>query len=88
MFTVILVMLSGVGVGFLLRGRRIHAVSRVITFFIWVLLFLVGVEVGGNPRVMGGLAGLGVEAVVLAVAGVLGCGVLCRIVFKDGKANG
>ena len=37
---------------------------------------------------MGGLAGLGVEAVVLAVAGVLGCGVLCRIVFKDGKANG
>lgn len=55
MFTVILIMLFGVAVGRLLRGRGRSAVSRAITFFIWLLLFLLGVEVGANPRVVGSL---------------------------------
>lgn len=41
-------------------------------FFIWVLLFLLGVEVGANPKLIANLRLLGIEAVVIAVAGTLG----------------
>ena len=107
MFTVICLMLSGAVVGFLLRRWRMPFVSRVVTalvwvllfllgvevggnprvVLVWVLLFLLGVEVGGNPRVVGSLATLGVEALVLALAGVAGCAVACKIIFKDKNAR-
>ncbi len=87
MFTVICLMLSGVVVGFLLRRWRMLFVSRIVTALVWVLLFLLGVEVGGNPRVVGSLATLGVEALVLALAGVAGCAVACKILFKDKNAR-
>ena len=83
MFTVICLMLSGVVVGFLLRRWRMPFVSRVVTALVWVLLFLLGVEVGGNPRVVGSLGSLGVEALVLAAAGAFGCAVLCKILFRN-----
>lgn len=49
MFTVILIMLCGIVVGRLLRGRVLSFVPRVITFLIWLLLFLLGIEVGAIP---------------------------------------
>lgn len=88
MFTVILIMLCGIAVGRLLRGRSLSFVPRVITFLIWLLLFLLGIEVGANPRVVGSLGSLGVEAVVIAVFAVLGCGVLCRLLFRNERAGG
>ena len=54
---------------------------------IWILLFLLGVEVGVNPRVVGSLGSLGVEAAVIAVFAVLGCGVLCRLLFKGERTG-
>ena len=76
MFTVILVMLSGMLLGCLLRNRRMTFLPRVVMFLIWVLLFLLGVEVGANPEIIRNLKSLGVEAFVLAVAGTLGSAVL------------
>lgn len=87
MFTVILIMLCGVVVGRLSQGRGRSFVPRVITILIWILLFLLGVEVGVNPRVVGSLGSLGVEAVVIAVFAVLGCGVLCRLLFKGERTG-
>lgn len=79
-------MVAGLVFGFALRRRRISFVPQVIILLVWVLLFLLGVEVGSNPRVVGSLGSLGVEALVLAVAGALGSAVLCKIVFrKDGR---
>lgn len=76
MFTVILVMLSGMLLGRLLRNRRMAFLPRVVMFLIWVLLFLLGVEVGANPEIIRNLKSLGIEAFVLAVAGTLGSAVL------------
>lgn len=82
MFTVIIIMCAGIVFGFLSRGRLSGFVRRVITVLIWSLLFLLGVEVGGNPRVVGALGSLGVEAFVVSVAGVLGSAVLAWLLYK------
>ena len=81
-------MLCGMAAGRFLRGRGRSVVSRAITFLIWLLLFLLGIEVGADPRVVGSLGSLGVEAVLLAVfavlgCAVLGCAVLCRLLFRE-----
>ena len=82
MFTVIIIMFLGIAVGWLSKGRASAYIRRLITFLIWVLLFLLGVEVGTDPDVTGALGFLGVEAFVLAVAGVLGSSVLSWVLYK------
>lgn len=89
MLVIVLIMLCGIGVGHLIRGRDMSAVSKAITVLIWALLFLLGIEVGSNPRIVRGLQTLGVEAVVLTVGGsigsVLAAWALWHRVTKGGK---
>lgn len=82
MFVVILVMMSGILAGRLLRRRRLDFLPRVVMFFIWVLLFLLGVEVGSNPKIIESLSAIGIEAVVIAFAGTLGSVVLACILWR------
>ena len=72
MFIVITLMLAGILAGWLLRGRRIQVVRRAITPLIWLLLFLLGVEVGGNGRIIRSLHTLGLEALAIATGATLG----------------
>ena len=65
-------MLSGVAVGLAFRRNPIRFISKIITVLIWVLLFLLGVEVGGNPLIMGSMHDLGMEALILTLAGLSG----------------
>lgn len=71
MFTVIGFMLGGMCIGFLLRKRNITRISQIITLLIWLLLFLLGIEVGENRRIIQGLATLGMEALTITLAAVL-----------------
>ena len=52
MFIVIAMMFSGIAFGYLMRRFRFTHIGKIIIFFIWVLLFVLGVEVGGNPNVI------------------------------------
>lgn len=72
MFTVIGLMLGGMAIGFLLRRLEFSWINKVITSLIWALLFLLGVEVGGNRQIIEGLATLGVEAFAITLVCVLG----------------
>lgn len=72
MFIVIGFMTGGMCVGFLFRRHRLSRVDQIITVLIWSLLFLLGIEVGGNGEIMRGLATLGMEALVISSAAVLG----------------
>lgn len=72
MLKVVAIMLSGMAVGFLLRKRRLRVVPHAVTVFIWLLLFFLGVEVGGNPQVIEGITSLGLEALWLSLAGLAG----------------
>ncbi len=70
------VLFGGILTGRLLRRRPLRALGSVITFIIWLLLFMLGTEVGGNEEVMRSLATLGVQALVLCT-GVLAGSIAC-----------
>jgi len=72
MFIVIACMIAGIVVGYLLRLRRIRFIHRFILILIWLLLFMLGLEVGANETVIRRFGTLGFEAFLLAFAGTLG----------------
>ena len=83
MFTVISLMLLGIAAGWILRRRRMGFVRPLVTCLIWLLLFLLGVEVGGNERIIRGLHTLGLEALLVAVAATLGSALAAQAWWKD-----
>ena len=62
MFIIIGIMLTGMLVGYLLRNKRL----------LWTLLFLLGIDVGGNEAIIKGLHTLGLEAIIITLAAVTG----------------
>lgn len=72
MFTVIGFMFGGMLLGFLLRRHDMTWIHKVITFLIWMLLLILGIEVGGNKRIIEGLGTIGIEAIVMTIAFVSG----------------
>ena len=72
MFIIIGIMLTGMLVGYLLRSKRLSWIQRIITLLIWVLLFLLGIDVGGNQVIINSLHTLGLEAFVITLAAVIG----------------
>lgn len=85
-------MLCGVAVGFLFRKRNLSATSKVTTMLIWMLLFMLGVEAGSDPRITDNIATLGAEAATLTLGGVagsvLGAWALWRVYGHKGKEDG
>lgn len=65
-------MLTGMLLGFLLRKRNLKKIHQIITVLIWLLLFILGVEVGSNEQIIKGLHTIGLEAVILTLGGTLG----------------
>ena len=63
---IILMMAMGLAAGFLLRHRRMAWVAKVVTALVWLLLLLLGVEVGGNGMIIGNLHRLGLNALIIA----------------------
>lgn len=82
MLTVIFIMLLGVGAGFLLRRWQLPILGRIITMLIWLLLFLLGVEVGCNQRIVRGIATLGAEAILISLAGTVGAAALSAALWR------
>ena len=87
MFTVIMIMLAGICAGLLTKGRLATLIGRTITVLIWLLLFLLGLEVGGNPSVTGSIGSLGIEAFIMAVAGVSGSSVAAWALYTYVKVK-
>lgn len=81
-------MLAGMLTGFLLHKRNLSFIHPAITMLIWALLFLLGIEVGGNEAIIRGLHTIGLEAVVLTLGGTLGSVTAARLLWQaltDGK---
>jgi uncharacterized membrane protein YbjE (DUF340 family) len=72
MFTVIGCMLGGMATGFVLRRQNLSWIGKAITVLIWILLFLLGLEVGNNRQIIEGLATLGIEALIITLACLTG----------------
>lgn len=82
MFTVIGIMFIGIGLGYLLRRQSLSWINKAITALIWLLLFLLGIEVGHNEQIIRSLPTLGVEAFVIATVGVLGSCIAAWTLWK------
>lgn len=83
MFKVVAIMFLGVAIGYLARNlRAVKGVTSTTTITIVVLLFVMGVEIGGNQQVVRNLIGLGGEALIIAVAATLGSLIAARIIYK------
>ena len=86
MFTIIGLMLTGMLLGYLLRKRDLKRIHSIITLLIWLLLFILGIEVGSNEQIIKGLHTIGLEAVILTLGGTLGSVIaawaLWRILYK------
>ena len=72
MFIVIGIMFAGIGFGYLMRSQSLPWINKAITVLIWLLLFLLGTEVGHNEQIIRSLPTLGMEAVAIALICVLG----------------
>ena len=82
MFTVIGIMFIGIGLGYMLRRKSLPWINKAITTLIWLLLFLLGIEVGHNEQIIRSLPTLGVEAFVIAIVGVLGSCIAAWALWK------
>ena len=82
MFTVIGIMFIGIGLGYILRRKSLPWINKAITALIWLLLFLLGIEVGHNEQIIRSLPTLGVEAFVIATIGVLGSSIAAWALWK------
>ena len=87
MLTIILLMLAGLITGHLLTGHIKISLGRVITVLIWVLLFTLGLEVGGNEKILGGRATIGTDAIVIALLGTLGSMVAAAMLWRHIKSR-
>lgn len=96
MFIVILFIFLGILSGFLCRKLSTGACTsltdvvarwqgRIVTWLIWLLLFLLGIEVGSNEMIVRSLPTLGVEALLLSTAATLGCCVLAWALWRVSK---
>lgn len=92
MLQIILMMVGGIIVGRLLHKHPLKWLSPLTTVLIWLLLFLLGLEVGGDQKIIHSLSQLGLEAVLLAVGSSLGSALAARWLWrytgeeKGGKA--
>lgn len=92
MLIIVLILLSGIGVGYLLRRFRwLQRVDVTILLTIFLLLFILGWSVGGNSYLLERLPSCGGEALLLAMSAMVGSAVMMALVyyffFRSGRGG-
>ena len=68
--------------GYLCRRMSLGWVGHVITALIWLLLFVLGLEVGANRRIMDSLVNLGGESLLVAAMCTLGSLITAKALWQ------
>ncbi|VBB48220.1 conserved hypothetical protein [uncultured Paludibacter sp.] len=76
-------MLCGILIGFLFRKKQFKYQSQVIMALIWILLFLLGLEVGSNEQVVKQSGKIILQAFLIATGGTLGSVIAAKILWKN-----
>ena len=84
---IILMMAMGLAAGFLLRHRCMAWVAKVVTALVWLLLLLLGVEVGGNGMIISNLHRLGLNALIIAALATAGSVAASVLLWRNIKSK-
>lgn len=82
MFIVISFMIIGVLVGFFLNNKLFNKTPVVITVLIWLLLLLLGIEVGSNKELIKSLGEIGIDALLITIGAVAGSVLFSWLLWK------
>lgn len=82
MFIVLLILWGSAVVGYLLRRWPQHWVGRILTLSIWVMLFFIGIEVGGNEVLTRSLGQLGAKALLITILTTLCCCIGAMLMWR------
>ena len=84
MFTVIIVMILGMCVGYLLRKRKRLAkhIDTIVTWAIFLLLFLLGVSVGTNKTILNNIDSIFLKVIILTFGAVLGSIIIAYFTYR------
>lgn len=83
MFYIIMTMFIGVGAGYLLRRvKALSHIGKAISLTIYVMLFFLGVKIGTNEQILRNFSTLGLQALLLAVAGAAGSIAASSLVYR------
>lgn len=94
MITVLLIMLAGILTGFAINRYplAIKVNDQLISWAIYLLLFLLGISVGLNKTIVQNLDKIGVQALIITVGAisgsVLALWILYRVLFKEEPEKG
>lgn len=74
MLEILFLMAFGILIGVLLRGKQkaIYWIERAILWSIFLLLFFLGLSIGGDELIMASLPSLGLNAFLITLGGVAG----------------
>ena len=76
-------MFIGVGAGYLLRKvKALSHIGKAISLTIYVMLFFLGVKIGANEQILRNFSTLGLQALLLAVAGAAGSIAAASLVYR------
>ena len=69
MLTVVIIMISGILVGYLIRSfeKLVKVNDKLTTWAIYALLFLMGIGIGANKVIMNSLHTLGFKALIISI---------------------
>jgi len=83
MITVVAIMTAGIVLGYFLRNktRLIKINDKLITWAIYLLLFILGVGIGANEIIMKSLPTLGLKALAITIGGVVGSIILAWLTY-------
>ncbi len=74
----------GVLVGYLIREKRfiISKIDRVISIAIYLLLFILGVAIGGDNQIVSNLSELGAIALFITISAIFGSLIFSWLLYK------
>ncbi|MBN2514948.1 MAG: LysO family transporter [Deltaproteobacteria bacterium] len=84
MIVILTVLTGGIILGFLMRNHEmmIRIADRIMSWSIYLLLFLLGISVGVNETIIRNIHTIGVRALVLTAGGILGSVIVSYIVSR------
>lgn len=83
MLTVFAVIIGGIITGYLLRRiPDLKIVGHLITVFIFLLLFSLGITVGKNDMILNNLHTIGLQALIITIGAVSGSILFTVIIYR------